>query len=75
MTKCVTHTIDLAWQLSSNPGVRNGLAACGRDVGAEYPVNPEPPKPDLFRLGVFGIPDDVDDYFRALRFVDRILRG
>ena len=67
MRDFVAHTIDLAWRLSSNVGVRNGLAACGRYVGADYPMESVPPKPALFRLGVFGSPDDVDGYFRALR--------
>ncbi|MCP4829608.1 MAG: hypothetical protein GY889_12125 [Proteobacteria bacterium] len=63
--------IDQAWQTSGNAGVRNGLAECARYVGAEYPLDPIPSKPTLFRLGVFGTPDDVDDYFRALKAANK----
>lgn len=63
----VAQMIDHAWHASTNAGVRNGLAECARYVGAEYPVDPVPPKPTLFRLGVFGTADDVDEYFRVLR--------
>jgi len=59
--------IDQAWQASANAGVRNGLAECARYVGAECPLDPVRLKPTLFRVGVFGTPDDVDDYFRALK--------
>jgi hypothetical protein len=71
MTEFIVQMIDLAWQSSSSAGVRNGLARCGRYVGLNLPVELEPPKPTLFRLGVFGVPDDVDDYFRALRSVSK----
>ncbi|XZE36337.1 hypothetical protein SH501x_001899 [Pirellulaceae bacterium SH501] len=67
MTEFIVQTIEMAWQSSSNAGVRNGLARCGRYVGLNLPVEPEPPTPALYRLGVFGVRDHVDDYFRVLR--------
>ena len=63
----VAEMIDQAWHASTNAGVRNGIAECARYIGAEYPADPVPPKPTLFRLGVFGTPDDVDEYFRVLK--------
>lgn len=63
--------IDQAWKASVNAGIRNGLAECARYVGAEYALDPVPPKPSLFRLGVFGTPDDVDDYFRTLKAANK----
>ena len=63
----VAQMIDQAWNTSTNAGVRNGLAECARYIGAEYPADPLPPKPTLFRLGVLGTPDDVDEYFRVLK--------
>jgi hypothetical protein len=71
MTEFIVQMIELAWQSSSNAGVRNGLARCGRYVGLNLLVEQEPPKPALFRLGVFGVPDDVDDYFRASRSLSK----
>lgn len=61
--------IDHAWHNSTNAGVRNGLAQCARYLGAEYPADSVASEPTLFRLGVFGTADDVDEYFRILRLL------
>ena len=63
----VAQMIDHAWHNSTNAGVRNGLAQCARYLGAEYPADSVASEPTLFRLGVFGTADDVDEYFRILR--------
>lgn len=67
----VAEMIDLAWRKCTNAGVRNGLAECARYVGAEYPSDPVLPKPKVFRIGVFGSPEDVDEYFRILKGTQR----
>ncbi len=59
----VAKMIDVAWNSSTSPGVRNGLSICAQYVGCTYPMDPEltPSKP--IRLGVFGTQDDVNEYF------------
>lgn len=67
----VAKMIDQAWHRLTSPSVRNGLAECARYVGAEYAPDPVPTKPRLFRLGVFGTPDDIEEYFRVLKMAQR----
>ncbi len=58
----VLDVIDFVWRTSEHPGVRNGLAHCARFVGRDYPFDPEPPTPKIFRIGVLGSPEDVSDF-------------
>ncbi len=71
LCKFVAEMIDQAWRTCTNSGVRNGLAECARYIGVEYPLDPVLPKPKLFRIGVFGTAENVDDYFRILNSTQR----
>jgi hypothetical protein len=65
VSRFVSTLLELAWGTFITAGIRNGIANCGRYIGLEYPLEPEPKKPE--QLLVLGNPDNVADYFEQLR--------
>lgn len=63
----VASLIRIAWEACQQAGVRNELAACGRYVALDLPLETVPPVPELFRLAVVGTPDAREEYFKMLR--------
>ncbi len=63
----IASMIHAAWQACSDPGVRNGLADCGRYVGLDLPREPEAAPPKLFRVAVLGTTYNRADFFEKLQ--------
>lgn len=58
--------VDAARNVCCHAGARNALRRCSRYIGCEYPIEPEPAKPPLLRIGVLGCADDVGDLLRLI---------
>jgi hypothetical protein len=63
----VSSLVRVAWESCRTPWVREGLAACGRYVGLDFPREPVPPAPQRLRMAVLGTPDARADFFGRLQ--------
>jgi hypothetical protein len=59
--------IEWSWTLIEDPIVRNAVARCGKFVGREYAIKPEPTPKPVTRLAVLGAADDRAEYLQKLR--------
>lgn len=62
----VSSLIRVAWESCIGAGVRNALAACSRYVGLDFPREPVPLAPELFRVAVLGTPEGRAEFFGSL---------
>lgn len=62
----VSKLIRLAWESCSGAGVRNGLAACARYVGASFPQEALAPVVERSRVLILGTSEDRADLLEQL---------
>lgn len=62
----VSKLIRLAWESCSGAGVRNGLAACARYVGTNFPLAELEPAVERSRVLILGNADDRADLLEQL---------
>jgi hypothetical protein len=63
----IVRLIDLAWQNSRTPRVRNSLAYAGSYVGLKCPEFKIPTEEPPMRIAVLGAPEARQEYFEQLR--------
>jgi hypothetical protein len=61
-----THAIQLTWNATETPGVKNALARVARYLGQDCPLVTIPPAPPITRLLILGAPDERQEYFQML---------
>jgi len=62
----VSRLLRVAWEACAGAGVRNGLAACARYVGQNFPLEALPPIAERSRVLILGTSEDRADLLEQL---------